>query len=172
LTIRAFNRLCDVGVNAELTIAGDGPMRVSCELERLASPYREQIHILGAVDRHAGERLRKSHQVFTAHSRAGPLSRQEEAFGVAFLEAMAAGMPVVTGQNGGIPEVVEHQESGLLFKSGDVEAHAQCLLSLAKDRESRIKMGKNALDRVQSTFSPTQERDALRRIINKAALLS
>lgn len=61
------------------------------------------------------------------------LPSSEESFGLAALEAMAYGVPVVATRAGGIPEVVEDGVSGLLFPVGDIEAMAQGAISLLSD---------------------------------------
>ncbi|MCH8923254.1 MAG: glycosyltransferase, partial [Planctomycetes bacterium] len=70
-----------------------------------------------------GERLRAEADIFTAHNCTGPITRQEEAFGVSIVEAMAAGLPVVSGRSGSLPEIVEDRVDGILVEPGDREAH-------------------------------------------------
>lgn len=67
-----------------------------------------------------------------------------EAFGLAYLEAQAAGLPVVAQATAGVPEVVRHGETGLLTPSGDVEAYAAAIRSLLDNREERGRLAANA----------------------------
>ncbi len=136
LTIRAFELACDQGLDGELVVAGDGDLRAQCEEIKGNSRYADRIKILGAVDRAEGQLLRGEADIFTAHSQRGPKSHQEEAFGVAFVEAMAAGLPVVTGASGSLPEVVRDGVDGILFQPGDVAAHAQSVCSSRKTRSN------------------------------------
>jgi glycosyltransferase involved in cell wall biosynthesis len=106
LVIRAFEIAAARGLAANLVIAGDGPLRTTCELLRARSPFAARIELTGAVDERKGEELRRRACIFTAHNCQGALTRQTEAFGVAFIEAMAAGLPIVTGRSGGITETV------------------------------------------------------------------
>lgn len=64
-----------------------------------------------------------------------------EGLGVAALEAMACGLPVVASAVGGLREVVEHERTGLLVPPGDARALALALKRLAASRELRIVMG-------------------------------
>jgi N-acetyl-alpha-D-glucosaminyl L-malate synthase BshA len=63
------------------------------------------------------------------------LPSSEEAFGLAALEAISSGVPVIGSAIGGIPEVVADGETGLLFPVGDVEGMARGALSLLEDEE-------------------------------------
>ncbi|RQD77173.1 MAG: N-acetyl-alpha-D-glucosaminyl L-malate synthase BshA [Candidatus Syntrophonatronum acetioxidans] len=58
------------------------------------------------------------------------LTSEKESFGLAILEAMACGLPVVASNAGGIPEVVEEGKTGFLYQVGDVEAMAEGCLEL------------------------------------------
>ncbi|MBM9594005.1 glycosyltransferase family 4 protein [Rhodobacteraceae bacterium MCCB 386] len=168
LVIRAFDHAIGAGMNASLTIAGDGPLRVTCELLRQQSKSREKIHIVGSVSPLEAQKLRASHHIFTAHNRKGPITRQEEAFGVAFLEAMSAGLPVVAGRSGGVPEIVLDGNTGILVTPGDIEAHSRALLSLANCPAKREAMGNCAINLVRSKFSRDSERRRLLEIISIA----
>ena len=74
LVIQAFDRACARGLDATLDIAGDGPLRLTCELLRARSRFKERIRMHGAVDAATGRRLREMADMFTAHSCRGPIS--------------------------------------------------------------------------------------------------
>ncbi len=164
-TILAFERACALGLDGRLTLAGDGPLRARCEALRAASPYADRIELLGAVDAAVGERLRADADIFTAHNQVGQLSRQEEAYGVSVVEAMADAIPVVSGRNGGLVETVVHNETGLLFEPGDVEAHASALLLLGQEPALRRQMGEAGWRRARDLFSIEREREQLLTIL-------
>jgi glycosyltransferase involved in cell wall biosynthesis len=71
----------------------------------------------------------------------------EEAFGVAALEAMAAGLPVVASAVGGLTELVQAGKTGWLFPPADINALAGRLVSLLLSPEERFKMGAAAWTR-------------------------
>jgi glycosyltransferase involved in cell wall biosynthesis len=81
------------------------------------------------------------------------LPSAKEGFGLVFLEAMAAGKPVVAAGAGATGEVVIHNETGLLIDYGDVGALAQALTSLLIDDISRKRMGRAGQERAEKTFS-------------------
>lgn len=72
----------------------------------------------------------------------------EEPFGMVFTEAMYLRRPVVALDNGGTPEVVEHERSGLLSRPGDVGAIAANVGRLLDSRELRERMGESGRQRV------------------------
>ncbi len=162
LTIRAFERACEQGLDATLDMAGDGYLRTTCELLRRRSRFADRIRLLGAVDAATGARLRAESDLFTAHNCRGPLTGQEESFGVAVVEALGAGLPVITGRSGGVCETVQSGVSGLLFEPGDVEAHAAALLALARDPERRARYGQAGHAFVKRTYDPGQRWAELR----------
>ncbi len=163
--IRAFDAACQRGLDGRLTVAGDGPLRMTCELLKRQSAYDERIELVGAVDRKTGDELRRQAHVFTAHNCRGALSHQEEAFGVSIVEAMAAGLPVVTGRSGGVRETVVDGETGILVEPGDLDGHADALLRLADDPELRCTMGAAGWRRARDHFSQEKEREELLRIL-------
>ena len=76
-----------------------------------------------------------------------------EGFGLAVLEAMAMGRPVVATATGGLPEVVRHGETGLLVPPGDEIALAEAIVALLRDPERADSMGQAGRARVGALFS-------------------
>ena len=164
LTIRAFDLACQRGLRGRLILAGDGPLRPACEDLIANSPFRDRIALLGEVSAAAGDELRQQADLFTAHNQLGPATGQEEAFGVSIIEAMAAGLPVVSGRSGSLNEVVG-DEAGVLLRPGDVEAHAAALLQLSQSPLRRQTMGHAGWQRCHERFSLEREGNQLRAIL-------
>jgi glycosyltransferase involved in cell wall biosynthesis len=78
------------------------------------------------------------------------------------VEAMAAGLPVVSGESGSLPEIVTDGVEGFLIPPGDVDAHADALLRLARDPDLRARMGMAGWARVRKDFSLDAEIRLLR----------
>ncbi|MCY1251314.1 D-inositol-3-phosphate glycosyltransferase [compost metagenome] len=64
-----------------------------------------------------------------------------EAYGLAYLEAQAAGLPVVAQRTAGVPEVVRDGETGLLTRDGDIGAYAAAMRDLIEDPAGRKRLG-------------------------------
>jgi glycosyltransferase involved in cell wall biosynthesis len=68
------------------------------------------------------------------------------------LEAMAAGLPVVATDVGGVSEAVAHDETGLLVPAGDTGALASAIVRLLGDEEGRTRLGRSGRERVERHF--------------------
>lgn len=116
---RAFALLKDRPWRAVLV--GDGPARP--EIEALMAPLGERVRFAGAVPREKLPALYASADLYLWPA-------INEAYGMAFLEAQAAGLPVVAGRTGGVPAVVADGVSGLLTPVGDAPAFAEAVARL------------------------------------------
>ncbi len=113
----------------EWLIAGEGPERA--RLERLARGARLRVRLLGTVTGARKQALLGAADAFVLPSRV-LASGRSEGVPTALLEAMAAGLPAVAADVGGVPEVLRHQHSGLLFDPrapGALEAAIDRLLA-------------------------------------------
>ncbi|MEW9798973.1 glycosyltransferase family 4 protein [Alteromonas sp. CYL-A6] len=81
------------------------------------------------------------------------LPSHEEAFGLVFIEAGANELATVATRVGGIPDIIEHEKTGLLVLPGHAEQLAGALARLIEDEDLRRTMAKNAYQRVASQFS-------------------
>ncbi|MDX1692536.1 MAG: glycosyltransferase [Ketobacteraceae bacterium] len=92
---------------------------------------------------------------------------QTDTFGLVLIEAMAAGIPVVAYQHGGVPDIITHGQDGLIV---DPESGEQGLLeacySLAGDKAQRIRMGKNARQSAEENWSWGKSINHLLMLIN------
>lgn len=87
-----------------------------------------------------------------------------EAYGLAYLEAQAAGLPVVAQATAGVPEVVEQGRTGLLTPEGDIGAYAAAIAQLLGDEETRLSMATAARDfagRERSLVKASQSLDRI-----------
>lgn len=133
--LAAFPAVLDAHPRTRLRIVGGGPELPALRARARALGLGEAVCFLGEVP---GERaVRREYfqaDVFCLPSR-------QEGFGIAFLEAMAAGLPVVGAAAGAVPEVVPEGEAGLLVPPRDPEALAAALIRLLGDAELRRRLG-------------------------------
>lgn len=80
------------------------------------------------------------------------LPSEKESFGLVALEAMACGVPVVTTNAGGLPEVVPDGECGFLLPVGDVAGMAERTVRLLTDPELYRRLSRNSIQRSSETF--------------------
>ncbi|MCA9737057.1 MAG: N-acetyl-alpha-D-glucosaminyl L-malate synthase BshA, partial [Gemmatimonadetes bacterium] len=120
---------------ARLVMVGDGPDRIRAEQRARELGIESDVLFLG---KHATvEELLSCADAFLLPSEA-------ESFGLAALEAMASGAPVITSRAGGLPELVADGENGYLLDVGDVEGMADAALELLDDPERARAMGRAA----------------------------
>jgi len=124
-------------------VVGDGP---------LAAMARSKATELGIMDRVMFPGLQESVAPYLAAMDVYLISSEFEGLPLALLEAMAAGLPVVSTAVGGIPEVIEDDTSGLLAPFGSARALAERVVRLAADPGLRERLGQAGRRRVESEF--------------------
>jgi glycosyltransferase involved in cell wall biosynthesis len=127
-----------------LSVAGDGAM--GPEVRARFAPFGARIRFLGQLDPPGVADLLARGAVYVWPGCA-------EAYGLAYLEAQAAGLPVVAFRTAGVPEVVADGETGLLTDPGDAVAHAAAIGRLLADDMLRSRMGQAAQGRVVARHS-------------------
>jgi len=122
----------------QLLLVGDGPARR--QLEALFRPLgEERVRFLGELPAAALPPVYRSADLYLWPA-------IHEAFGMAFLEAGAAGLAVVAGRERGVPEVVHDGESGVLTPPGDAAAFAAAVRNLLGDAERRAALGRRGCE--------------------------
>lgn len=140
--VRIFHQV-QKEIPAKLILGGDGPERPFVERLGRELGICNKIIYTGKV-RETGPILEIS-DLFL-------LPSETESFGLAALEAMAEGVPVVSSNTGGIPEVNVHGFSGYLSDVGNVDEMAQYALSILKSDNQLAQFSNNAFERAK-TFS-------------------
>ena len=156
--IRIFAQVSqDVG--ARLLMVGDGPDRH--EAFELASELgvSGRVSFLGSFPRI--EDLLSVCDLFL-------LPSSQESFGLAALEAMASGVPVVASSVGGIPEVVEDGQTGFLCELGDVECMAEAALKLLSKDELYKRFSKAARESAVGVFGEDHVLPLYKEVYEKA----
>lgn len=134
------------GVEAQLVIVGEGPLRAALERERDRLGLGARVHLVGEVEDVAP--FFHAARVFAL-----PSTARSEAFGIVQLEAMACGVPVVnTRLDSGVTYVSPDGVSGLTVPPADPAALAAALNRLLDDDALRTRLGESARRRAASEF--------------------
>jgi len=148
-------------VPARLALVGDGPERESTERQAEDMGIIDRVDFLG--DQEFVAELLPAADVFV-------LPSQHESFGLAALEAMACGVPVVGSRIGGLPEVIIHEETGYLCDPNDVPCMSAIVLGLLRNEDLRLKIGRAARARAEQEFNRdkvvARYVDAYRRLVS------
>jgi glycosyltransferase involved in cell wall biosynthesis len=129
---------------AQLFLVGEGPERAPIEAAIRQLGLGERVRLLG---------LRKDVARFLFAADLFLLTSISEGIPLTLIEAMAAGLPVVSTRVGGVPEVVEDGRTGLLAPAGDAAALAGQILRLAADPALRERLGGQGRDRARALFA-------------------
>ena len=127
-----------------LLMVGDGPERASAQALARRLGVSDHVRFLGRQD--------TAYEI-VALSDVFVLPSELESFGLAALEAMGCGVPVVGYDAGGLPEVVRHAETGYLLPVGDVDGMAARTVELLKDDAQRRHMGQAGRQRAAALFN-------------------
>lgn len=150
--IAAFAQL---KLDARLVLLGEGVDRSKFEAQARALGVAERVTFAGWVDAPTLANHLAMADLFAGPSKPGP-GGWVEAQGLVFVEAMAAGAPIVATRCGGIPDMVIDGETGLLVTPGDVEALSSTIQQALSDAALRKRLSENARRRYEEHFSTEQ----------------
>ena len=138
-----------------VVVVGDGPQKSELERAAHSASLGEIVTFLGA--RNDVPELLRAADLYVQPSLA-------EGLGLAAMEAMASGLPVVASRVGGLPEVVKENETGLLVPPGDAPALANALTLLLHDANLREAMGRAGKERAVSQFGTARMTEEMRAV--------
>jgi L-malate glycosyltransferase len=142
--LRTLERVAGQRPDARLLVVGDGPERAAIETQVRERGLGDRVRLLGL--RQDIPRLLQAADVFL-------LTSISEGIPLTLIEAMAAGLPVVSTRVGGVGEVVEDGLTGLLAPSGDDGELADHLLRLAAAPAVGRRMGQHGGARARALFA-------------------
>jgi N-acetyl-alpha-D-glucosaminyl L-malate synthase BshA len=156
--VETFEKIVEK-VPSRLIMIGDGPERSRAEAYARAHHLRDRVTFLGNVPNL--EEVLGGCDLFL-------LPSESESFGMAALEAMAAEMPVIATNTGGLPEVVTDGETGFLLPVGDVNGMAERAIEILRDDDARRKMGKRAREMAVDRFDEQRVLPIYRQLYERA----
>ena len=155
LLIRAFAPIAAADARTRLLLAGDGPLASMLQAEVESLGLERRVHFLGV--RTDIPELLSASDVFV-------LSSDWEGNPLTVMEAMAAGLPVVSTAVGGVPQLVEDGRTGLLTRRGDTKDLSRAMLRLLTDADLAADLGRQAGLRAIEEFDVSAMADAYGRL--------
>jgi glycosyltransferase involved in cell wall biosynthesis len=157
LLVEAVGVLRRRGLDARLTLVGDGPKRADLERQARRLGVADAVTFAGSVGQDRIRAFYDAADVFALPSMA-------EGLPVVLMEAAAAGLPSVSTRLMGIPEIVEHERTGLLITPGRLDELVAALERLLGDAEFRRRLGAEARERVVAEFDVDRSAARLREL--------
>jgi N-acetyl-alpha-D-glucosaminyl L-malate synthase BshA len=125
---------------SKMVMVGDGPERPAAEALAIQLGVQDEVLFLGKTS--DVERILGISDLFL-------LPSETESFGLAALEAMASGVPVIASRAGGLPEVVDHGRNGYLEPVGDIQAMAERAKYILSNTSTHAMFSNQALEAAQ-----------------------
>jgi len=163
--LAAVDRLArERGADAiELSVVGDGPDAYRRRLEDDAHRCAARVALVGWCPHDEMPLVYRQHDVFVFPS------EWQEPFGLTHLEAMASGLPVVSTNDGGHGEFLEHDRNALVFPKGDAEALAAQVRRLLDEPALAVRLAAEARAQVEREFSVARYAASLEELLVEAA---
>lgn len=144
LLITAFKDFLDTGGNGKLLLVGDGFFLDESKKLACTDNIQDKVYFLGL--RSDIPQILNASDVFV-------LSSDWEGYPLSVLEAMASGLPVISTDVGGVPEIISNKISGLLVKPNNPESLSKAMVSLYEDSNLRDFMGQKGREIAYDKFS-------------------
>jgi len=146
--LRAMQHLWHNGSKAALIIAGQTvtPGTFERVYDGLPAAQRMRIRRMGPVGGQLKQDMLAATDLFVLPSRV-------DSFGIVYLEAWAYGVPVIGCQAGGVPEVIEEGQDGLLVEFGDEDSLGAAIKALLVDPDRRRALGEHGRAKVKARYT-------------------
>jgi len=152
ITIKAFKKISDLGFNARLVLAGDGPLKSKLKAMSIDLGIKNKVEFKGFL---SPEKIKVEYldaDLFCHPSRkTGDGDR--EGIPNSILEAMSYGLPVISTNHSGIPEVISDFKTGVLIENDNYDFLADEVINLSKNNSLYQEISQNSRELVESKFS-------------------
>lgn len=138
--VKVFKKVLEKGIKAKLLMVGDGPDRTETEKVARNLGICQHVRFLGKQEKI--EEVLSVSDLFVMPS-------GSETFGLAALEAMSCGVPVISSNVGGLPELNIHGKTGFLCELDDIDAMSEYAIQLLSNDEMHAEFSKNARARAE-----------------------
>ncbi len=151
ILVKAFARIAERHRNFTLLVVGHGDENGTlAQLKKLINDQRLENQVLLLGERNDTEELMRSAAIYVQPS-------LTEALGLALQEAMFSGCACIGSCAGGIPELIQHEQNGLLVEPGNVEQLARALEELICNQTRREQLGRTAAESVRERGMTAEE---------------
>lgn len=168
-TLRAFAKVRSQFPDAQLVMAGDGPLKSRCKTLADELGLASNVCFPGVLSQDQVIEQMRHAFAFLQHSITADDGDREGAPKV-ISEAQMSGLPIVATRHGGIPEIVKEGETGFLVDEGDINAMADAMFQLARSREMAATMGSVAREWAVSELSLKRSVKKLTDLLHSLAL--
>ncbi|MFI6963152.1 glycosyltransferase family 4 protein [Streptomyces sp. NPDC050255] len=150
--VRALPTVRRAVPDATLLLVGDGPYEATLRRRAAAAGLADAVVLAGGHSHAAMPGFFAAADVFAMPCRTRRRGLEVEGLGIVFLEAAAAGLPVLAGDSGGAADTVRDGVTGHVVDGRDVPSVAARLIALLRDRETAAAMGKKGREWVQAEW--------------------
>lgn len=162
VALEAFKILSQTHPDMRYVIVGDGPDRERLQYLADSLKVADRVVFTGSLPDDDVAAALHAATVFLLPTRSD--GTDVEGFGLVFLEAAVAGLPVVAGEGGGVAEAVEDGKTGFVVQPRDPQAVAEAVRRLLDDQELRTRMSNTARERVAREFQWEKQLEEYRRL--------
>ncbi|TSD02215.1 MAG: glycosyl transferase, group 1 [Parcubacteria group bacterium Athens0714_24] len=145
--------------NVKLLIVGDGPEKEKLELQVISYKFQDRVKFIGELSQNELPKYLATADIFVRPS-------LSEGLGNAFLEAMAAGLPVIGTKVGGIPDFLHDNETGLFCEVNNPQSIAEKVKLYLENDDLRGKIITNAQKLVLEKYDWNQISAKMEKILN------
>lgn len=167
ILLEAISLLREQGENPRCTIIGGGEEQANLNAQIKASNLSDAVRMVGPMPQPDVINAMRNAAVIACPCVVGR-DGNRDGLPTVLLEAMALGTPCVATAVTGIPELVQHEETGLCVAEGDPLALAGALSRMLKDQTLRVRVSKNARALVEAEFDVVRSSAVLRNIFDRA----
>ena len=174
VAFKGFEQLIDTcaelsrrGLDFRCEIIGDGPLRENLQAKIDTLGLSSRLTLLGSLSQTAVFEKLRTADIFALAS-VTDQQGASDVFPTVIIEAMSAARPVISTRLAGIPELVAHEETGLLVSPGDTSVFSRALEQLIRDPELRGRYGRAGRARIEQHFRIEQTVRPLLQLLQKA----
>lgn len=167
-TILAFKDVLKTFPEAQLLMAGDGPLLNMCKNLVEYLKITENVKFLGVITPEEYRNILKDSLAFVQHSITADTG-DKEGTPVAIMEANGAGLPVIATYHAGIPDVILHKQTGILVAEKDVEGMTNAMLDLLGNIDYAKELGTAGKLRIQTHYNMFKHIDVLQHVLESAS---